>query len=447
LSNTDPTHVARDILSYFLRNPHAADDVEGITRWRLLQETVHRTVGETRAALAWLVRRGFLVQTSRAGLAPIFTLNADNRGEAARFLAPQAPVPLAQLGPSSDEAKMPATTLDDMASAGLWTALAPDGVTPSTELALAVDTTRARLPGDTSSAQVSATANALNHTLRRNLGPVDLGPFNEIRLWVNSDRPADGTVQRRFYLEMRLASAALALNDPNNKWQRYLPVSQVATWEPVRLTLGDLPAAVRGALTTIQFRCASPTAFHCNIDRILAVRDAMISDVDDALRACLDGILSVNGAPIPAVVHPANGVLDQARPYIEILHYDAHYSRERTDSVPTRGDFTDQGYSVRPATNAYELYYQVTAVSDDRPTQSAMLEFILRTLPARGQLPVNGCPLPMEAVTVQPIDQIGGFRTDQIPLFYKISTRQEVGPATRVQPATTVILNADFPSP
>jgi hypothetical protein len=212
--------------------------------------------------------------------------------------------------------------------------------------------------------------------------------------------------------------------------------------------LRDLPAAVRAALTTIQIRCGdSATAFHCNIDDIIAVRSAMIGDVDAALHDSLDGILTVNGGTIPAVLHPANGVQVQARPYIEILHYDVLFSRERTDSTAARGDFTDQGYSLRPPSQAYELFYQVTAVANDRPTQVAMLEFILRTLPSRGQLAVMDYSLPIEAVYVAPINRIGGSRTDQIPLFYKISTRQDVGPSTLVQPAKTVIVSTDFQSP
>jgi hypothetical protein len=341
---------------------------------------------------------------------------------------------------------MPLTILDDMTNAAAWQALAPDGVTPSTEISLAIDTTRIPPGNDASSAQITASTAALNHLLRRSLGPVDLTAFDEVRVWINADRLADGTAPRRFYLEMRLGSAAMAPDDPANTWQRYLPVSDVNDWEPVRLTLGDLPAVVRGALTIVQLRCVdASSAFHCNLDDLIAVRDAMIGDVDNALLSSLNGGLILGGAPIPAVLHPAEGALAQAPPYIEILHLDTVYSRDRTDSTRPRGDFNAQGYSLRPPSNAYELYYQVTAVANDRPTQAAMLEFILRTLPARGQWPVNGQALPMETVYIRPINQIGGARTDRLPLFYKVSTRQEVGTATSVLPARSVVVNTDTP--
>jgi hypothetical protein len=339
---------------------------------------------------------------------------------------------------------MPMTVLDDLSNPALWQALAPDGVTPSTALSLTLDSTRIPPASVSSSARITGSTAALNNTLRRTLAPVDLTNFHGLRLWISGSRAADGTASRLFFLELRLASAAMALTDPGNTWQRYLPVSQAGTWEVLQVSIGDLPAAVRGALTTIQLRCADASiAFTCNIQELIAFRDAMISDVDAALRASLDGILSVGGATIPAVLHPAEGPQSQARPYIEILQFDARYSRQRTDSTPTRGDFTNNGFSLRPPTNAYDLFYQITAFANDRATQAAMLEFVLRTLPARGQLMVNGMPLPMEAVYIQPINQIGGFRTDQIPLFYRLFARQEVGPGILVQPPRNVIVTTD----
>ncbi len=343
---------------------------------------------------------------------------------------------------------MPVTILDDMTDAAAWEAIAPDGVSPSSEIALAIDTSRAPVSGEASSARISGSTNALNHTLRRTLAPVDLTSFDEIRLWINGDRAADGTPSRRFYLEMRLGSAVMPLNDPGNSWRRYLPVAEAGSWEVVRLSLEDLPIPVRVGLDTIQLRCSdAAAAFNFNLDDVIAVRDAMIGDVDAALQSLLDNVLSVDGATVPAVLHPADGPQNQARPYIEILQYDVLYCRARTGSTSSRGDYNDQGCSIRPPSNAFELFYQVTAVADDRTAQSAMLEFVLRTLPARGQLPVNGYLLPMESISVCPRNQLGGFRTDKIPLFYKISTRQEVGVGIRATPTRAVIVNADFRSP
>jgi hypothetical protein len=77
---------AREILSYFMRNPRAADTLEGMVRWRLLSEVVHRKVDETRAALEWLVKRGLLIETRSPGVGPIFSLNTEKILEAQGIL-------------------------------------------------------------------------------------------------------------------------------------------------------------------------------------------------------------------------------------------------------------------------------------------------------------------------------------------------------------------------
>jgi len=76
-----------EILSYFLRNPLAADTLEGVARWRLLDEVVYRKVEETRAALEWLVERGLLLETAVSGASPVFCLNIDRISEAEKLLA------------------------------------------------------------------------------------------------------------------------------------------------------------------------------------------------------------------------------------------------------------------------------------------------------------------------------------------------------------------------
>jgi hypothetical protein len=79
--------VARQILSYFVRNPHAVDSLEGIAPWRLLDETVHQRVMAARDALEWLVERGILKQEARPGLRPVFSLDPDRAADAERLLS------------------------------------------------------------------------------------------------------------------------------------------------------------------------------------------------------------------------------------------------------------------------------------------------------------------------------------------------------------------------
>jgi hypothetical protein len=88
--------MAREVLRYFLRYPDVADGLEGVARWRLLQEAVERRVRQTDQALSWLVERGFLQERSSPGTSPLFSLNPERRGEAERFLSTSPPTSLPQ---------------------------------------------------------------------------------------------------------------------------------------------------------------------------------------------------------------------------------------------------------------------------------------------------------------------------------------------------------------
>ena len=79
--------VMRQVLSYFVRHPRAVDSLEGVARWRLLDEVIHVRVEETRRALDALVARGILRQTDGPGLQPGFSIDGDRIAEAERLLA------------------------------------------------------------------------------------------------------------------------------------------------------------------------------------------------------------------------------------------------------------------------------------------------------------------------------------------------------------------------
>jgi hypothetical protein len=79
--------IARQVLSYFIRNPQATDSLEGIARWRLLQERIHRTVQETNAALVWLVSEGYLREVLNPGAESLYQLNVAHTDNALAFLA------------------------------------------------------------------------------------------------------------------------------------------------------------------------------------------------------------------------------------------------------------------------------------------------------------------------------------------------------------------------
>jgi hypothetical protein len=78
---------AWEILHYFLRHPQAADTLEGIVRWRLLEEAIHRDIEETAQALEWLVSEGYLKEISTPHSNRIYCLNHEEVTRAERFLS------------------------------------------------------------------------------------------------------------------------------------------------------------------------------------------------------------------------------------------------------------------------------------------------------------------------------------------------------------------------
>jgi hypothetical protein len=85
--------IVTQLLSYFVRNRHAVDSLEGLTRWRLLEEQIHRSLQRTEAALRWLVSRGFLEEVKLTGSIPLFRLDASHVDDALKFLTEQNAAP------------------------------------------------------------------------------------------------------------------------------------------------------------------------------------------------------------------------------------------------------------------------------------------------------------------------------------------------------------------
>lgn len=79
--------IAEDLLSYFLRNPQAADNLEGVARWRLLSEAIHRTVEETSQVLELLVSQGLLLKIGTGGSDPVYCLNRARKADAEALLS------------------------------------------------------------------------------------------------------------------------------------------------------------------------------------------------------------------------------------------------------------------------------------------------------------------------------------------------------------------------
>jgi hypothetical protein len=89
--------IARDILSYLLHHPAAADTLEGIARWRILEEIAKRNLAATEEAMRWLIAKGFLREEKIAGGRAIYKLDAARRREAELFLKQRDKKPAARI--------------------------------------------------------------------------------------------------------------------------------------------------------------------------------------------------------------------------------------------------------------------------------------------------------------------------------------------------------------
>jgi hypothetical protein len=331
--------------------------------------------------------------------------------------------------------------IDEMNSPGLWSALAPDGVTPSGELNLSTDATRFRFGSERLSGRLSGTVNAQQHRVQRSLANLNLSEFDELRFWLWSDRMADGTPGHPFFLAAYLGSAALPIGSAGNTWTRSLPVQQTRTWELVRLSLDDLPAAVRSAANLLQLRCIdAATSFTCNLDDLLAVREQMITDIEVALLARLHNQFSVNGLMVAAMVYHPENQPAVSMPYIHIRQYDLRYAGERTPVVQSRTDYANSSFLLRPVSVAYDVFYALDVFAQSRTEKTQIMEFILRQFAPRSELLVTGVLLTLEWVAIEPFDQNGQLHSDRYHMHFKVSTRQEVGPAQRVRPPSTVVV-------
>ncbi len=76
----------KQVLGYFVRNPEAADSLEGVARWRLLEEQIQSSLVQTEAAVEWLVAQGFLLEFGSRGSGHLFRLNPARRDDAIRLL-------------------------------------------------------------------------------------------------------------------------------------------------------------------------------------------------------------------------------------------------------------------------------------------------------------------------------------------------------------------------
>lgn len=80
------SEVARRILRYLQANPRAADTLEGIVEWWMLQERITETMEQVSKAITWLVTNGYLLEQKVPGSKALYEINLSKHDEIVEFL-------------------------------------------------------------------------------------------------------------------------------------------------------------------------------------------------------------------------------------------------------------------------------------------------------------------------------------------------------------------------
>ncbi|MFN3241080.1 MAG: hypothetical protein ACE37K_06150 [Planctomycetota bacterium] len=335
------------------------------------------------------------------------------------------------------------TIVDALNVAANWQTRQPDGTPGSTELTAANATGTSYLGTDQTSMLLTGSTSALDHSIRRTLPAVDATVWPDLAIAVRADREATGSDASPFYLRLRVGSAAVDLDDPANTWHRYLPIKAVDTWNPLRLSLHDLPANIRDAITQVEITCTDASReFACHLDDLNLVRDELISDVDAALHALLHNQLTLTGL-VPALELVTGAALPaNPRPAFAIANYKLEWNEERTNRQPSSSDYVDDGFRLRPDRIAYVAHYAILALAATRAEQAEMLDFACQAVPPRATLVVNDYRADAWHVPTP------SFHETPWPAFYPqlhvaAMNWTEIGTATPVRPTRNVRIEAE----
>ncbi len=332
-----------------------------------------------------------------------------------------------------------------MDNAGPWSVFQADAVTPSGAIVAAVDGTIATASGQPGCLSVTVSPAATGHLLQRNVAAV-LDGFSELRLWVRSERRADGSSDRPFYWKLRLASVAMDFNALGNTWYRLLPVQQENTWEMVRVSISDLPGAIRSSVTSVRLECIDAgQGFRCRLDEFIAVKPQMVADVETALVDSMHNRVTIAGTAVPAALLNPDAAAAPAPPVFSVIPYEIRRADELARFGETRGDFTDTGFRLWPTPLPYYLFYDVDARVADVSQRAALLDFVLQRFSPMGTLIVNGAPLTAEILAAPPVEPLQPSRFGRTPLRVRVTAAQQSEPEAQasVRPYRNVIVETD----
>ena len=159
----------------------------------------------------------------------------------------------------------------------------------ATALQVTADSSLAAEAGGTSM-RLSSGAGAAGASAERTFAkPLDLSDFDELRFWIRASRPADGSVEQPFWLELSFDDTADTAAD-DHRW--FVPVNRSGQWEHRRI---GISGERRGAVATIRLTLLDAEPFECWVDELLAVSEEVVTDVEDALVARLSAAPALPG--------------------------------------------------------------------------------------------------------------------------------------------------------
>jgi hypothetical protein len=263
---------------------------------------------------------------------------------------------------------------------------------------------------------------------RRFTPALDLRQLDEIRFWLRSSRPGDGTPARPFYLAFEADTDPTAAGGP---WRRLVPVSSRDGWELKTMWLGDMPPAVRQAVAVMRLRSLDRTvAFRAAVDDLVATRPEPLVDTDAALLGRLDRAFSVvvAGTPtkVPAVVSVPENPSTQAPPYILIIPWKVLPLGRPAAARDVVDNYTQGGAYVRPAPAAIQLEYALDVVAEERQHKNEVLERILDSVARRPRIVVEDVPVELVGFDRDPLTEVPSA-TRRTPVFYRVVVAAETG--------------------
>ncbi len=274
--------------------------------------------------------------------------------------------------------------------------------------------------------------------------PLDLRQTEELRFWLRSSRPGDGSAGKPFYLAFEATGDSSELS-----WQRLLPIKQADVWEFHRLWLGDMPELLRQAVTTLRLSSLDGSiAFSAALGDVIAGTPEPLQDVESALLQRLDNRFQVNvsGTPtdVPAIVDLPENPGGRTPPYILIIPWSVQAKGERggsgelidnykvvlksTSSEPPETIETFE-VTARPQVGQLQIEYAVDIYVDQRGQKTRLLDAILSDFSRNPLLAVSGEPLALIPFLPDP-EQVAEYFASppgRTPLFYQVIAPIETG--------------------